>query len=124
MSTAMKQTEIRITRKKAGALHLAQSRPRQVTDGPFNVAATGNMLAFSVPVVEKGPRAGEPVPDGAQTLTMQVDTVDGVIVGPTGKNLARLVANNEITVSGARLPELGGWKSRETLLREQQGMAG
>lgn len=114
-----KKTEIRIIRSKVGALHLAQSKPRVLAEG-LQIGVNGQMLSFSVPVVEKGPQAGTALPDSAQSESMIVDTVDGYVAGATGKNLARLVANGEIVVSGARLPDLGAWKSRPQLLREQQ----
>lgn len=110
--------ELTIIRKNVGALHLAQSEPRQVEGAEVPVGARGTITAFSVESIQSGPMAGTPKPDSEQAEKITVKVIDGVVANPAGLNLARLVANGDIFVQGpANLPKLpGNFKTRKQLL--------
>ena len=53
---------------------------------------------------------------GPQTVQVEVECADGVVVQPAGGNLARLVASGDLQVAGVRLPSIGSYQTRAQIL--------
>ena len=113
---------------------MKSDKPRMVDGKEMGIEAVGQMLQFAPRVQGREgmamplDRAFAPELGAAneQRETLELDSLDGVIVGPAGAHLAAMKASGDIdfVCASARLPELKGFRTRDQLKAQADRDAG